>query len=970
MGLDGFVNSDTKAMPPASDRSGADRLTQVLWSMMNEMGRNFSADQGAILDASLDRDLGFDSLSRMELVHRAETEFGVTLPDDVIGRAETPAELWRAIASAAGAPAMTIAAAATAPAPAPDAVGIAPRSADTLNAVLAWHARAHPGRVHIRLLLDRGEPVEITYGDLWNGAREFAAGLIATGLQTGDPVILMLPTGEDYFRAFFGVLLAGAIPVPVYPPGRAQQLEDHVRRHGAIADNARATIMITVPEAVPFARLLSGQARHLRSIVTPQDLKGAAMPSHLPSPAPGDTAFIQYTSGSTGDPKGVVLSHANLLANIRSMGERLEVTASDVFVSWLPLYHDMGLIGAWLGSLSYAMPLVLMAPLSFLARPQRWLWAISNYKGTISGGPNFAYETCQARIGEAELLGCDLSSWRVAFCGAEPINVPSIEKFMQRFAGYGFARTAMMPVYGLAENSVGLTFPPAGRGPLFDRIDASHLARTGAAQISAAGDALMVPSCGYPIGGHQVRIIGDGGRELPDRRQGRLQFQGPSASIGYLRNAGATKALFDGDWLNSGDLGYSVDGEIYITGRTKDLIIRGGRNIHPAEIEAALSALEGLSPGAIAVFGSPDPATGTERLIVMAETRRRGDEQRAVLERAINNRATDIAGAPPDRVLLAAPRTVPKTSSGKIRRAAARQMFESGAIDAGPASLKWQKFRIAAVRTWAMARRGVRRLGRGAFAVYVGAAIVIAAPLVWLGVALLPLERWRWRVVRGAAAVLFSIARVKVTTEGLRLLPATGPIILATNHSSYLDGAVLAYALGKPLRFVVKAELSKNPITRIFLNRLGSHFVERFDVTKSLADAGRVQRQGTGGGPLVYFPEGTLSRMAGLLPFQTGAFLAATENRSAIAPVVIRGSRHVLRDGTFIPRPGRIQVRLLPALRAEPAPGGGQDDAWRRAITLRDQCRAIMLENCGEPDLRAENPLAELGAPRTDAPPG
>ena len=519
----------------------------------------------------------------------------------------------------------------------------------------------------------------------------------------------------------------------------------------------------------------------------------------------------------------------------------------------------------------------------------------------------------------------------------------------------------------MAENSVGLTFPPAGRGPLFDRIDAEHLARTGAAEICSADDGILVPSCGYPISGHQVRIVDDGGRELPDRRQGRIQFQGPSASIGYLHNAEATRALFDGDWLNSGDLGYSVDGEIYITGRTKDLIIRGGRNIHPAEIEAALSDLEGLRSGGIAVFGSPDPVSATERLIVMAETRRRGDGERTQLERAIMGRASDIAGAPPDRVLLVAPRTVPKTSSGKIRRAAARQMFESGAIEAGTASLKWQKFRLAVSGYGAMVRRGLLRLGGAAFAVYVGAAILIAAPLAWLGVVLLPSESWRWRLVRGTLGVLFSIARIKITSEGLRHLPAEGPIILASNHSSYLDGAVLAYALGKPLRFVAKAELSKNPITRIFLNRLGSHFVERFDVTKSLADAGRVQRLVESGRPVVYFPEGTLSRMAGLLPFQTGAFLAATENQTAIGPVVIRGSRHVLRDGSLIPRPGRIHVRLLPALEAEPAPGSGQDkETWRRAIALRDHCRAIMLEHCGEPDLRQENLLLDLAAERTD----
>ena len=962
--------SDTEAMARAGEHSSADDLIAVLSEMMAEMGRSIPADQGSILDASLDRDLGFDSLSRMELVHRAEQVFGVTLADDVIGRAETPAELLRAIGGAAGT--HSIAMAKEAPRRPPEAGGIAPKSADTLGAVLAWHAEAHPGRIHIRLLSDQGDAIEITYGDLWNDARDFAAGLIHYRLQPGEPVILMLPTHQDYFRAFFGVLLAGGIPVPVYPPGRAQQLEEHVRRHGAIASNARAAIMITVPEAVPFARLLMARTDSLRAVVTPQDLQGAEMPAHLPNPAASDTAFIQYTSGSTGDPKGVVLSHANLLANIRAMGEHLKVTPEDVFVSWLPLYHDMGLIGAWLGSLTYAVPLVLMAPLSFLARPHRWLWAISNYRGTISGGPNFAYEACLSRIRDADLEGCDLSTWRVAFCGAEPISVPTLENFIARFAGQGFAPGAMMPVYGLAENSVGLTFPPLGRGPVIDRIDRQRLARTGEAERSGAdGDSgLALPSCGYPLGGHQVRIVDDQGRELPDRRQGRIQFQGPSSSIGYLRNAEATAALFDGDWLNSGDLGYTVDGEIYITGRTKDLIIRGGRNIHPAEIEAALSELDGLRPGGIAVFGSPDPASGTERLIVMAETRQRGEAAGAALEREINGRTTDIAGTPPDRVLLVAPRTVPKTSSGKIRRGAARRLFETGRIDAGPASLRWQIFKIAVSGYASIARRGARRLGGKAFAVYVGTAIVILAPLAWLGVALLPGEGWRWSLVRGTLSILFSIARIKVTTDGLENIRGAGPIILTCNHSSYLDGALLAYAMGEPLHFVAKAELSKNPITRNFLARLGSHFVERFDVGKSLADAGAIQRLVQSGRPIVFFPEGTLSRMAGLLPFQTGAFQAAVENQAAIVPVVIRGSRHVLRDGAFIPRPGRIMVRMLTPLVSEPAPGDDPSATWGRAIALRDQCRASILQHCGEPDLRRENVLLDLAGERSDAPPG
>jgi len=958
------VSSDTKSAPRERDKTSAHRLFTVVSEMMAEMDRAYLEDGAAIMNASLDRDLGFDSLSRMELVHRIEREFEVTLMDDVIARAETPGELLKAIGGKAGTtPTFTAEVFSTG-----QDGGAAPASADTLNRVLAWHADAHPERTHVRLLSDQGEAGEISYGTLWTDALELAAGLIEHDLQPGESVILMLPTEMDYFRAFFGVLLAGGVPVPVYPPGRPQQLEEHVRRHAAIADNARAGIMITVDEAKMFSRLLRSQAESLREMVTCDDLKGAEIPSLLPDPSPGDAAFIQYTSGSTGDPKGVVLSHANLLANIRTMGAHLEVTAEDVFVSWLPLYHDMGLIGAWLGSLTHAIPLVLMSPLSFLARPQRWLSAISNYKGTLSGAPNFAFEACLARIRDEDIEGCDLSSWRVAFCGAEPINVPTLEQFAARFANYGFTASAITPVYGLAENSVGLTFPPLGRGPRYDRIDRQTLSRTGRAEIAGepGEQVLAVPSCGHPLRGHQLRIVDESGRELPDRREGRIQFHGPSSTLGYLRNAEATAALFDGDWLNSGDVGYTVDGEVYITGRTKDLIIRGGRNIYPAEIEAAVGELDGVRQGGVAVFGSPDPQSGTERLVIMAETRQRGDAAKAKLNSQINARASDVAGAPPDRVLLVPPRTVPKTSSGKVRRSTARQMFETGRVEVGTAAVNWQILKITASGLAPLGRRTARHLAHWLYAGYVGAAVLFVAPIAWLLVALLPRESWRWAAVRAALSALFSIARVKVTVDGLQDIPGKGPVILTSNHASYLDGALLVYALPDRFSFVAKAELRENFITRILLSRLGSYFVERFDVQKSIEDAKAIQRLAASGRRIVYFPEGTLSRMAGLLPFQTGAFAAAISASAVIQPVVIRGSRHVLRDGTYVPRPGGILVRIFPPMVTDPKSGTGRDDTWRRAIELRDRTRATILEHCGEPDLRHESALQSLADQRSD----
>ncbi|NQV55830.1 MAG: AMP-binding protein [Rhodospirillales bacterium] len=945
------------------EQNDAGRLFGTIRLMMEEMGRSSEADYELSLDLTLDRDLGFDSLSKMELVHRIESEFGVALADEVIHLSDTPRDLLRAISAGTGAKSYEVAVL-----PMTRKSGAAaPAEANTLNRVLAWHADANGDRLHVRLLGAKGEVSEITYSELWQGAGKIAAGLIQRGIGPGDSVILMLPTGFDYFRTFFGILRAGGVPVPVYPPGRPQQLEEHIRRHAKIAENAKARFLIAPEEAKEFSGLLQSLVIGLKHVVSPNDLAAAETPSAFPDPEPTDRAFIQYTSGSTGDPKGVILSHANLLANIRAMGARLNVGADDVFVSWLPLYHDMGLIGAWLGSLTHAIPLVLMSPLTFLARPERWLRAISDHKGTLSGAPNFAYELCLSRLGAKELKGLDLSSWRIAFSGAEPVNWRTLENFIDRFSDFKFARSSLMPVYGLAENSVGLAFPIPGSGPKYDRIDRLVLSKYGRAEPSNTEDdnLLTLPSCGMPLAGHQVRIVDETARELPDRIEGRLQFMGPSATTGYLHNAEATAELFDGDWLNTGDLGYVVDGEIYITGRVKDLIIRGGRNIYPAELETAIGNLEGLRSGAVAVFGSPDPDTGTERLVVMAETRRRGGADQSQIIQAVNSLAADIIGSPPDLVLLVPPRSVPKTSSGKIRRNAARQIFEQNKVSEKPANIRWQIFKIAIAGIRPNLRRSAGRINFWIYGAYLGALALVVVPFLWIAVAILPNQAWRWNLLRAAIKVLLPAAGIKLSVEDAERFPAKRPLITVSNHSSYLDGLLLVAVFSEQLSFVVKAELRDHFISRIFLERLGCLFVERFEPERRIEDAKTITRMAAAGRAIHFFPEGTLARMAGLLPFQSGAFTVAAETGAAVLPVVIRGSRNVLRDGTFIPRPGHITVKIMEPLQGNPKPDSEGDNIWRRATELRTRVRQLILDHCGEPDLKDENALLDLANRQT-----
>jgi acyl carrier protein len=633
--------------PPADD-SGI-ILLRLVRDLVAELHPQQALSRPLGLDSSLERDLGIDSLGRVELLMRIERTFGVSLPEQIFATAETSRDLLQALM---GAGRRGAASAPRVARPSPGEIQGLPHEAETLLDALAWHVRAHPEQVHIRLYQDEGEGEVITYGGLDQGARAVAAGLQQWGLLPDEAVTLMLPTGRGYFFSFFGILLAGGIPVPIYPPVRFSKIEEHLRRQREILRNCRSVMLITMPKAKPVARLLQSQVESLRSVYTPEELSTEPAACTPPPRTGGDIAFLQYTSGSTGNPKGVVLTHANLLANIRADGEGIQAGPHDVFVSWLPLYHDMGLIGAWLGSLYFAVQLVIMSPLAFLSRPRRWLWAIHRHRGTLSAAPNFAYELCLSRIADGDLRGLDLSSWRLALNGAEAVSPETVLRFGERFGRYGFDPSHMFPVYGLAECSVGLAFPPLNRGPIIDCIRREPFMRAGRAEPADEGDAraLRFVACGQPLPRHEIRIVDEADRELPERREGRLQFRGPSATSRYYRNPEATRALFHGDWLDSGDLAYVAGGDVYVTGRIKDVLIRGGRNVYPHELEKAVGEMPGVRKGCVAVFGATDAKMGTERLVVLAETREGDEGRREALREQIGAAAGDPGrGAPPHR---------------------------------------------------------------------------------------------------------------------------------------------------------------------------------------------------------------------------------------------------------------------------------------------------------------------------------
>ena len=906
-----------------------------------------------LLSSVLDRDLGFDSLGRMELLLRTERAFGIDLPADTLQRAETVADLLGAVqrvrarvdtaharpanAGAAGLPAPLLALEQPDP---PTGPAGPPTHASTLLEVLAWHVQSHPEQTQLVVLADdaqEGGEQRISYRQLADASAAVAAGLQRAGVVPRQCVAIMLATSAEYFSTYFGILIAGAIPVPIYPPARASQLEDHVLRHGGILDNARAVMLVTVPEAMVVARLLQARVPGLRHVVTPQQLA-----EHGGTPTPvtvrgDDIAFIQYTSGSTGQPKGVALTHANLLANIRGMAQAIEATPSDVFVSWLPLYHDMGLIGAWLAPLYVGFPLVVMSPLAFLAKPLRWLQALHRWRGTLSAGPNFAYELCLKRIDDAALAGLDLSTWRLAFNGAEAVSPDTVRRFSQRFAACGLRPEAMTPVYGLAEASVGLLFPPLPRVAPIDAVAREPFTRHRRAVPAAPGDAgaLRFAACGRPLPGHAVRIVDEAGVEVGERIEGRLEFKGPSATRGYFHNPEQTARLFHDGWLDTGDRAYAAEGDLYITGRVKDIVIRGGRNLYPQEVEEAVGRVDGVRKGCVAVFGSPDPTTGTERLVVLAEVQTAGAEALARLRDAVSRAVIDAIGEPPDEIVLAPPHTVLKTSSGKVRRSACRALYEAGGVGAAPASAWRQVLRLTWGAALPRARQLARAVARGLFGCWAMLVFWLLAPLTWLLTLAMPNPAAAWALGGVAARLLCRLTGTRLTVRGLDRLPS-GPCVLVCNHASYLDGVILVAALPRPFAFVAKRELQQQFVAGHYLRRLGVEFVERSDLQRSVADAGRLAELAQQGRSLAVFPEGTFVARPGLLPFHLGAFLAAARAGVPVVPVVIRGNRQMLPADRWWPRRAWLQVDVCAPIQTG---AGGPLDAselFAAAVRLRE----------------------------------
>ncbi|MFY9583305.1 MAG: AMP-binding protein [Candidatus Acidiferrales bacterium] len=949
-----------------------EQVAEIVRQLLAELGshRSLQAVRGA---AHLDRDLGLGSLERVELMLRLGAAFGSRLPDRVVAEADTMDDLVDALllhARDAGVAPLE-------PFSAPRPIGATHssvrldtrsiESAETLQDVLRHRARADASRPHLYLREGEGRTSAITFGELYERAEACARGLGRHGVAPGDTVAIMLPTSQEFFFTFAGVLLAGAIPVPIYPPFRADRIAEYAERQSAILRNAEARLLVTFRQAERVARLLTPRIPSLAGVVNASrltEVTPAEPAAPLPRANAQEIALLQYTSGSTGEPKGVILTHSNLLANIRAIGEAIEVRPNDTTVSWLPLYHDMGLIGAWMFPLYFGLPLAVLSPLAFLNRPERWLWAVHHHRATLGAGPNFAYELCVRKIADRDIEGLDLSSWRLALNGAEPVNPETLERFAERFARYGLRREALLPVYGLAEASLAVTMPPLGREPRVDRIERATFEREGRAVPAALGarpddpNVAAFVSVGRPVPRHEVRIVDSSGCDAGERVEGALWFRGPSATRGYYRNSEATRALFPegeppggpqvaaGDrWVDSGDRGYQADGEIYVTGRVKDIIIKAGRNLYPHEIEELAGRVAGVRKGCVVAFGITDDAAGTERLVVVAEVREKDRER---IARAITDEVTSALGLPPDVVELLPPQSIPKTSSGKLRREETRRLYLAGKL-AAPAAPTWlQVAKLAAISGAQVARRQVRRALELAYGVY--AAVVFVAWIVptWLLVVLASGRRQAARITSPALRLYMALVGCRIHVEGREHLDRGNSLVFVSNHASYTDVLFLMAALGIDYRFVAKIEVHSMPFIGTFLRKLGHVAFDRSDPQARLHQAEELEELLRRGESVFVFPEGTFTSQPGVRPFQLGAFKAAVAAGRPICPVALRGTRRFLRDGTYLPRPSSITLTVLPPL--EPVRDAAPSD-WHEMVRLRDAARAIIARHCGEPIL-------------------
>lgn len=532
-----------------------------------------------------------------------------------------------------------------------------------------------------------GDAPFYSYVSIERVSAKFGAALRALGLKKGDRVALILPTNEDFVMTFYGALRVGVVPVPIYPPLGLGQLQGYLDNTTHIVARSGAKALVTSGQIKRLLGTVQAGAPELREIVTIETLRESNAPFVPEIITPDDVAFLQYTSGSTSQPKGVTLTHGNLMANVKCIMEHgLGINDDDVGISWLPLFHDMGLIGFVLAPLVYKTPIAFLPPLLFLKRPVSWFQAFTKYSGSIAYAPNFAYALCTKRVKESDLEGLDVSRWRIAGCGAEPIRPETLETFANMFSKVGFHKEALLPSYGMAESSLAIAFTERDKGMQTIGVHGSKLWSEGRAEIVPEDHeaAIRLVSCGIAFPDHQIAIFNpeDSGDDKPlaPGEVGEIRIKGPSVMPNYWDDQEKTAAVFAGSYLRTGDLGFLWENHLYICGRQKEVIIINGRNYYPQDIEWEASHVPGVRKGNVIAFGSRDASGDKEKVVVAYERQEGAVVETQAITAEIRRKVLVVVGITVDDVVELAAGVLPKTSSGKLQRAKARALYETGEL--------------------------------------------------------------------------------------------------------------------------------------------------------------------------------------------------------------------------------------------------------------------------------------------------
>ena len=544
----------------------------------------------------------------------------------------------------------------------------------TVAEAIARNAEDFPERTFVFQDMN-GIETACSFAEIERETAKRAFGLQALGLQKGDRMGVVVVEPRDFVLTFLAALRIGVLPVPLYPPLSFGSLDSYADRTATILGSCKARVIVASESLQNILWGLVGRAHGLEKVIKAEDVAKAEGSPRYPTILPQDLAFLQYTSGSTADPKGVMVTHGNLTANCMAIRERMDIVPErgDKAVSWLPLYHDMGLIGFVLTPVLTAVPTVFIPTLRFIKRPTVWFDALHNHKANMTFGPNFAYALITKRAKPEDKKRWDLSRMTVFGCGAEPIHPGTVREFLATFAECGVKPESFLPAYGMAEATLAMAFKAMYTAPVMNTVDSEQFQQNGVVVEPSEGEPTFEHvSCGAVFAGHQFKIRAEDGSTLPEGMEGEICLFGPSVTPGYWDNPAATSACITEGWLRTGDLGYLRDGEIYVTGRLKDLIILNGRNIHPQAVEWA-ATVEGVRKGNVVAFSRP--GAHSEELVVALETK---EQETKALEAAVKLAVQKELGLTVAEVVCLEPGQLPKTSSGKLQRRKTRQQYLTG----------------------------------------------------------------------------------------------------------------------------------------------------------------------------------------------------------------------------------------------------------------------------------------------------